>query len=58
MPDAANEMFGKERLKETIRRHARDPAAVLAEKLEEALAAFRGSRKPKDDVTFVTARLV
>ena len=58
MPSAEGKMFGKDRLREIMRMHAKEPAAVIATKLEEALMQFRGERKPKDDVTFVVARLV
>ena len=52
----AGELFGKERLQETICEHHGKPAAAMAQAIENSLAAFRGSVAQQDDVTFVVVR--
>lgn len=55
--DANNEQFGKDRLRELMRRHAAGPAAQLADAIERAVQAHRGAGPVEDDVTFVVVRL-
>ena len=52
------EMFGKEALRDVIRRHAHRPAETICEAVSQALDAFRGSTQYRDDVTLVVAKFV
>lgn len=52
------EQYGKERLRELIRQHHTSTASQIAAALDADLAAFRGSRAPDDDVTFVIVKLL
>lgn len=52
------EMYGKDRLREIVRAHARFSAIEIAEALEKDLDAFRGDGKQTDDVTFVIAKVL
>jgi sigma-B regulation protein RsbU (phosphoserine phosphatase) len=59
--DAANDMFGKDRLRDVIRRAARrgeGSAREVADALNRALDTFVGSSKFHDDVTFVVAKFI
>lgn len=56
--NAAEEMFGKERLHAAIRAHAAGSAEQLAAGINAALHAFLGGRAIQDDVTFVVAKLL
>ncbi|MEC9372813.1 MAG: PP2C family protein-serine/threonine phosphatase, partial [Planctomycetota bacterium] len=51
------EMFGKERLRDAIRRNHQRPAADIGAAIEADLDAFCGAGSPTDDVTFVIARV-
>jgi sigma-B regulation protein RsbU (phosphoserine phosphatase) len=51
------EQYGKQRLRELIRRHSGGAAAEISEALEADLAAFRGVVASADDVTFVVIKL-
>jgi sigma-B regulation protein RsbU (phosphoserine phosphatase) len=58
--NTANEMFGKERLRATIRSAARAApasAAAISEAITSAVAAFRGTNAQDDDLTLVVIRL-
>lgn len=57
MHDAANQQFGKDRLREVLRENHRRPAAEIATAVEEALTKYRGAVAPQDDVTFVVVKL-
>jgi sigma-B regulation protein RsbU (phosphoserine phosphatase) len=57
MHNAAGEQFGKARLREVLQAHHNDSAAVIAHACEQALAAYRGSVAPQDDVTFVVVKM-
>ena len=58
MPNSKNEQYGKDRLREVVRRHHKQPAAEIAAALEAELAAYRGTVAQKDDVTFVVAKVL
>ncbi len=58
--EAANprgERFGKEALREVIRRHARLSAGEMVRAIHEAVADFREGLPPADDVTVVVLRV-
>lgn len=57
MRNPAGEFFGKDRLLQIVRTHARKPAREIAEALEIALSAWRAERAAQDDVTFVIAKI-
>jgi serine phosphatase RsbU (regulator of sigma subunit) len=57
MPNALGEQFGKERLREVIREFAGKSAAEISTAIRERLAAFRGTAKQEDDVTFVVIKV-
>lgn len=56
--NAANEMFGKERLKDLIRQHAAEPAADIAHAIQRAVHTYRGDRDQQDDITLVVVKVV
>lgn len=55
--NAAGEFFGKDRMKEIIRSHARESAKVISGAITDAVAKFRGEVPQADDVTLVVMRL-
>lgn len=55
--DAQGEMFGTERLRELVARHAALPAQAMCERMLEALDAFRAGGPRQDDVTLVVVKL-
>jgi sigma-B regulation protein RsbU (phosphoserine phosphatase) len=57
MPNAASEQFGKERLREVIRRASAQPAKEIVQAILAALTEFRGDCRPTDDVTFVVVKV-
>ncbi len=57
MPNEANDMYGKDRLRELIRRTAHLPAAQIVDAIVSELKTFRGSRRPADDVTLVVMKM-
>ncbi len=58
MPDAKDEPFGKDRLREVIRESAGRSATEIATAIRERLTHFRGDVKQVDDVTFVVIKVV
>jgi sigma-B regulation protein RsbU (phosphoserine phosphatase) len=56
MPNAAGEMFGKDRLREVIRASAAGSAADVVQAVLAAVQEFRGECRPVDDVTFVVIK--
>ncbi len=56
MPDAAGQLFGKQRLREVVRRAASGSAEEISRAIRAALTAFRGQEKSTDDVTFVIVK--
>jgi len=57
MRNTAGEMFGKQRLIETIRSNHSASAGELLASIINALAKFRGSQAPEDDVTMVVIKV-
>ena len=58
MLDTRLEQFGKDRLRAAIRKNHAGSAAQIAVALDAELLAFRGTRAPEDDVTFVIVKLL
>jgi serine phosphatase RsbU (regulator of sigma subunit) len=58
MPDAKGEAFGKERLREVIRKSAVRSAADICAAIRDRLGRFRGDAKQVDDVTYVVIKMV
>src|SRR5262249_7034337 len=58
MPDAKDEQFGKDRLRQVIRECAACTAEEIARTVRERLTAFRGEVKSVDDVTFVVVKVL
>jgi len=54
--DPENRLFGKERLREVVRRHAGRPAAEVKAAIVEAVQGFRRSARPSDDITVVVVK--
>ncbi|MEM1208498.1 MAG: SpoIIE family protein phosphatase [Planctomycetota bacterium] len=57
--ESANEdqkLFGKDRLRDTIRAHAHESAEAIGHAIEAAAAAFRGAAPQGDDVTYVVVK--
>ncbi|MEM0915024.1 MAG: SpoIIE family protein phosphatase [Planctomycetota bacterium] len=57
--ESANEdqkLFGKDRLRDTIRAHAQGTAEEIGHAIEAAAAAFRGDAPQGDDVTYVVVK--
>ena len=52
-----NEMFGKRRLKDIIRKNARAGAGDILNAVYTALNAFAGGRKTEDDITLVIVKV-
>lgn len=55
--DAADELFGYERMAEVFRASAREPAGELVERLLAQASAWRGERRQGDDITLVVVRV-
>ncbi len=54
--DPHGELFGKQRLRETIRAHAGEPAETIGRAVLDDVKAFRGSAPVLDDITFIIAK--
>jgi sigma-B regulation protein RsbU (phosphoserine phosphatase) len=52
-----NEMFGLDRLREVIRKHAAEPAEKIQEEVIDALRTFQGDAPQEDDITLVVVKL-
>jgi sigma-B regulation protein RsbU (phosphoserine phosphatase) len=52
------EMFGKDRLREVVQRHAHRTAETICEAVSQALDVFRGEVPYGDDVTLVVVKFV
>ncbi|MBN1489853.1 MAG: SpoIIE family protein phosphatase [Phycisphaerae bacterium] len=50
-------MFGKDALRDIIRRHADRPAAEISHAVTDAIAAFRGTHPQEDDITLVVIKV-
>jgi sigma-B regulation protein RsbU (phosphoserine phosphatase) len=57
MRNAADEMFGKKRLKQIIRDNRAATAGELLAAITGLLERFRGDRQPDDDVTMVVIKV-
>jgi len=55
--NAQGVMFGRERVREVLRRYAGQPAATIRDRVMAALADFRGAAALEDDVTLVVIKL-
>ena len=53
-----NEMFGLDRLREVIRKHAAEPAEEIQEGVIHALRTFQGDAPQEDDITLVVVKFV
>ena len=53
--DAAEEFFGKKRLKSAVAQAARLDCAGMHDAVQEALKAFTGGAEQSDDITLVVA---
>ena len=56
--NAANEMFGKQRVRELVRRHARSDARRIRDAILKALRLFLGPRRAEDDITLLVVKIV
>ena len=56
--NAANEMFGKQRVRELMRRHARSDARRIRDEILNALRLFLGSRRAEDDITLMVVKVL
>jgi sigma-B regulation protein RsbU (phosphoserine phosphatase) len=56
--NGADEMFGKERLREEIRAHGSQPAEQISQAITRAVSAFRGREVQNDDITLVVVKCV
>ncbi|MEM7626741.1 MAG: SpoIIE family protein phosphatase [Planctomycetota bacterium] len=56
--NVAGEMHGKQRLQDSVRRHASKPAAEIRDGLLDDLHAFRGEGPQEDDETFVVIKVL
>ena len=54
----AGAMFGQERLRDIIRRHADASAKIIRDAVLAALRDFRGNASQEDDVTLVVVKLL
>jgi sigma-B regulation protein RsbU (phosphoserine phosphatase) len=54
----SGEMFGKERLKALVRKHAEDSSKDLINAIINSLRDFQGTVRPEDDVTLVVVKIV
>jgi sigma-B regulation protein RsbU (phosphoserine phosphatase) len=55
---ASGEMFGKDRLNDLLKKHHHEPAAAIVRAVADALVAFSGRTRQKDDVTIVVIKFV
>jgi len=58
MHNSHDEMFGKDALRELVRRNANGSAADIMKAVTEALAAFRADFPQEDDVTLVIVKIM
>jgi PAS domain S-box-containing protein len=56
--DRDGRMFGKERFREVLRRHAHLPAEAVVDAVHDALNRFAGGVRPADDTTLVVVKMV
>ena len=53
-----SEMFGMERFREVIKRHATEPAEAIQAAIIDALRIFKGNAPQEDDITLVVVKLL
>jgi sigma-B regulation protein RsbU (phosphoserine phosphatase) len=58
MPNAQGEAYGKDRLKDVIRKTAPGTAEEISQAIRQQLATFRGDARQEDDVTFVVVKVL
>ena len=51
-------MFGLDRLREVIRKHAAEPAEEIQQGVIDALRTFQGDAPQVDDITLVVVKLM
>ena len=56
--DKDGEMFGKDRVRNLIRRFANLSAAEISERINAELSRFLGAKSPDDDLTFVIVKVL
>ncbi len=56
--NAAGEMYGKDRVRESLRRHAGKPAEAIVTAVLGELQEFLGPDQPDDDVTLVAIKVL
>jgi sigma-B regulation protein RsbU (phosphoserine phosphatase) len=56
--NAANEMFGKQRVRKLVRHHARRDARRIRDEILKALRMFLGPRRAEDDITLMVVKIV
>ena len=56
--NATGEPFGKEPIKDIIRRHASACADDIMNKILDALASYRQGQEPEDDITLIVIKMV
>ena len=54
----ADEMFGRERLKDLIRQNATYPSDGISASIIDALKTFQGSARQEDDITLLVIKFV
>jgi len=54
--DVSREKFGRDRLREVIRREQHSPSRTIIEAMHEAVTAFRGEAAQRDDLTMVVVK--
>ena len=52
------EMFGKDRVRNLVRRFANLSAAEMSERINAELSRFLGAKSPDDDLTFVIVKVL
>ena len=55
--NAAEEMFGKERLREVVRAEREEPAEKILDAVTAAIAQFQAGRAADDDITLVVVKV-
>ena len=56
--NAANDMFGKQRVRDLVRRHARSDARRIRDAILKALSRFLGPHQAEDDITLMVVKIV
>ena len=56
--DPSGEMFGKDRVRNLIRRFANLSAVKISEGINAELSRFLGAKSPDDDLSFVVVKVL